>query len=54
VRGALPACRRVRCDKCDADPRHEPVTARYLLEEVGERYRDLRDGNNIRGIVIHT
>jgi S-(hydroxymethyl)glutathione dehydrogenase/alcohol dehydrogenase len=31
----------------------ELVTARYRLEDVNQGYQDLRDGKNIRGIVIH-
>ena len=31
----------------------ELVTARYRLEDVNQGYQDLRDGKNIRGIVLH-
>jgi alcohol dehydrogenase (nicotinoprotein) len=31
----------------------ELVTTRYRLEDVNQGYQDLRDGKNIRGIVIH-
>lgn len=32
----------------------ELVTRRYTLEEVNEGYQDLRDGKNIRGVVMHS
>ncbi|WP_024441940.1 NDMA-dependent alcohol dehydrogenase [Mycobacterium sp. UM_WGJ] len=32
----------------------ELVTARYRLEDVNQGYQDLRDGKNIRGIVLHS
>jgi NDMA-dependent alcohol dehydrogenase len=31
----------------------ELVTKRYTLEEVNEGYQDLRDGKNIRGVIVH-
>ena len=31
----------------------ELVTRRYTLEQVNEGYQDLRDGRNIRGVIIH-
>lgn len=31
----------------------ELITKRYSLEQVNEGYQDLRDGKNIRGIVVH-
>lgn len=31
----------------------ELVTARYTLEEVNRGYQDLRDGKNIRGVIVH-
>ncbi|WP_343600735.1 NDMA-dependent alcohol dehydrogenase [Mycobacterium sp.] len=31
----------------------ELVTARYRLEDINQGYQDLRDGKNIRGVVIH-
>ena len=31
----------------------ELVTATYSLEEVNQGYQDLRDGKNIRGVIIH-
>ncbi|MGX7730582.1 NDMA-dependent alcohol dehydrogenase [Rhodococcus sp. 14C212] len=31
----------------------ELVTHRYSLEEVNQGYQDLRDGKNIRGVIIH-
>ncbi|MGO1769019.1 MAG: NDMA-dependent alcohol dehydrogenase [Microbacterium sp.] len=31
----------------------ELVTRRYRLEEINEAYQDMRDGRNIRGVVIH-
>ena len=31
----------------------ELITRRYRLEEINEGYRDLLDGRNIRGVVIH-
>jgi alcohol dehydrogenase (nicotinoprotein) len=31
----------------------ELITRRYRLEEVNDAYRDLADGKNIRGVVIH-
>ena len=31
----------------------ELVTAKYRLEEVNRGYQDLRDGKNIRGVIIH-
>ena len=29
------------------------VTTRYTLEEVNQGYQDLREGKNIRGIIVH-
>jgi alcohol dehydrogenase (nicotinoprotein) len=31
----------------------EIITRRYALEEVNEGYRDLLDGKNIRGVILH-
>ncbi|GLY71416.1 NDMA-dependent alcohol dehydrogenase [Amycolatopsis taiwanensis] len=31
----------------------ELITRRYTLEEVNEGYQDLRDGKNIRGVIVH-
>lgn len=31
----------------------ELVTKRYTLEQVNEGYQDLRDGTNIRGVIVH-
>jgi S-(hydroxymethyl)glutathione dehydrogenase/alcohol dehydrogenase len=31
----------------------ELVTRRYTLEQVNEGYQDLRDGKNIRGVIVH-
>ncbi|SKY55448.1 zinc-containing alcohol dehydrogenase NAD-dependent AdhD [Mycobacteroides abscessus subsp. abscessus] len=31
----------------------ELVTQTYTLEQVNEGYQDLRDGKNIRGVIIH-
>ncbi|QDQ96382.1 NDMA-dependent alcohol dehydrogenase [Tomitella fengzijianii] len=31
----------------------ELVTKRYTLEQVNEGYQDLRDGKNIRGVIMH-
>jgi Zn-dependent alcohol dehydrogenase len=31
----------------------ELVTTRYRLEEVNQGYQDLRDGKNIRGLIVH-
>jgi alcohol dehydrogenase (nicotinoprotein) len=31
----------------------ELVTATYSLEEINQGYQDLRDGKNIRGVIIH-
>jgi S-(hydroxymethyl)glutathione dehydrogenase/alcohol dehydrogenase len=31
----------------------ELITSRYKLDEINEGYRDLLDGKNIRGVVIH-
>ena len=31
----------------------EFVTAKYSLEDVNQGYQDLRDGKNIRGVIIH-
>ncbi|MGK2902527.1 MAG: zinc-binding dehydrogenase, partial [Mycobacterium sp.] len=32
----------------------ELITTRYQLEDVNRGYQDLRDGKNIRGVIIHT
>jgi alcohol dehydrogenase (nicotinoprotein) len=29
------------------------VTRTYTLDEVNQGYQDLRDGKNIRGVIIH-
>ena len=31
----------------------ELVTTRYRLEDVNQGYRDLLDGRNIRGLIVH-
>lgn len=31
----------------------ELVTTKYRLEDVNQGYQDLRDGKNIRGVIIH-
>jgi Zn-dependent alcohol dehydrogenase len=31
----------------------ELVTTRYRLEDVNQGYRDLLDGRNVRGLLIH-
>jgi alcohol dehydrogenase (nicotinoprotein) len=31
----------------------ELITRRYRLDEVNEGYRDLADGKNIRGVIVH-
>ncbi len=31
----------------------ELVTAKYQLEDVNQGYQDLRDGKNIRGVIVH-
>lgn len=31
----------------------ELITKRYTLDEVNEGYQDLRDGKNIRGVIVH-
>jgi alcohol dehydrogenase (nicotinoprotein) len=31
----------------------ELVTTRYSLEDVNQGYEDLRNGKNIRGVIIH-
>ena len=31
----------------------ELVTTRYRLEDVNQGYRDLLDGRNVRGVLIH-
>ncbi len=31
----------------------ELVTTRYSLEEVDQGYEDLRNGKNIRGVIVH-
>jgi len=32
----------------------ELVTKRYTLDQVNEGYQDLRDGKNIRGVIMHS
>jgi S-(hydroxymethyl)glutathione dehydrogenase/alcohol dehydrogenase len=32
----------------------ELVTSRYALEDVNQGYQDLRDGRNIRGMIVYT
>ena len=32
----------------------ELVTRRYSLEEINKGYQDMRDGNNIRGMIVYT
>jgi Zn-dependent alcohol dehydrogenase len=32
----------------------ELVTTRHALEDINEGYQDMRDGNNIRGMVVYT
>lgn len=32
----------------------ELVTTRYSLEQINEGYQDLRDGKNMRGVVVHS
>jgi alcohol dehydrogenase (nicotinoprotein) len=29
------------------------VTRTYTLDEVNQGYQDLRDGKNIRGVIVH-
>ncbi|WEL92231.1 hypothetical protein P1N98_13725, partial [Tsukamurella tyrosinosolvens] len=31
----------------------ELITTRYSLEDVNQGYADLREGKNIRGVIIH-
>ena len=31
----------------------ELVTKRYSLEDVNQGYQDLRDGKNVRGVIMH-
>ncbi len=31
----------------------ELITTTYTLDQVNEGYQDLRDGKNIRGVIIH-
>jgi S-(hydroxymethyl)glutathione dehydrogenase/alcohol dehydrogenase len=31
----------------------ELITTRYRLDEVNQGYRDLLDGRNIRGVLVH-
>ena len=31
----------------------ELITTQYTLEQVNEGYQDLRDGKNIRGVIVH-
>lgn len=31
----------------------ELVTTTYNLEQVNQGYQDLRDGKNIRGVIVH-
>jgi Zn-dependent alcohol dehydrogenase len=32
----------------------ELVTRRYALEDINKGYQDMRDGNNIRGMIAYT
>jgi S-(hydroxymethyl)glutathione dehydrogenase/alcohol dehydrogenase len=32
----------------------ELVTTRYALEDINKGYQDMRDGNNIRGMIVYT
>jgi S-(hydroxymethyl)glutathione dehydrogenase/alcohol dehydrogenase len=32
----------------------ELVTTRYALDEVNQGYRDMKDGRNIRGLIVYT
>ena len=32
----------------------ELITTQYQLEDVNQGYQDLRDGKNIRGVIIHS
>ena len=31
----------------------ELITQRYRLEDINQAYRDLEDGKNIRGVIVH-
>ena len=31
----------------------ELVTTKYRLEDINQGYQDLRDGKNIRGVIVH-
>ena len=31
----------------------ELITRRYRLEEIDQGYRDMLDGKNIRGLIVH-
>jgi S-(hydroxymethyl)glutathione dehydrogenase/alcohol dehydrogenase len=31
----------------------ELITKKYSLDEINEGYQDLRDGKNIRGVLVH-
>jgi S-(hydroxymethyl)glutathione dehydrogenase/alcohol dehydrogenase len=31
----------------------ELITKTYTLDEINEGYRDLMDGKNIRGVIVH-
>jgi alcohol dehydrogenase (nicotinoprotein) len=31
----------------------ELITRSYRLEEINQAYRDLEDGKNIRGVIVH-
>ena len=31
----------------------ELVTRKYALDEINDAYQDLRDGKNIRGVIVH-
>jgi alcohol dehydrogenase (nicotinoprotein) len=32
---------------------NELVTNRYRLDEINQRYQDLLDGKNVRGVLVH-
>jgi S-(hydroxymethyl)glutathione dehydrogenase/alcohol dehydrogenase len=31
----------------------ELITRRYALDDINEGYRAMRDGENIRGVIVH-
>lgn len=43
----------VRMYKAGKLPLEKLVTARYTLEEINEGYQDMRDGKNIRGLIVY-